>query len=101
MKFEDYLMLNKSPNETEKETFSLIGEPDGKGNIKFIRHYRNDEKWKSKSKPLVIPASEYWATAEAVKNGTYKPKKIKKSRIPQLALMPTPKKKEYKTKTKK
>ena len=49
MKFEDYLMLNKNPDKPEKDPFSLIGEPDGKGNIIFVRHYRNDEKWKRKS----------------------------------------------------
>lgn len=96
MKFEDYLMLNKNPDKPEKDPFSLIGEPDGKGNIIFVRHYRNDEKWKRKSKPIIIPAAEYWATAEAVKNGTYEPQKIKKSRIPQLALMPNSKKKKTK-----
>ena len=101
MKFEDYLMLNKDPYGPETDPFSLIGEPDGKGNIIFVRHYRNDKKWKRKSKPLIIPASEYWATAEAVKNGTYKPQKIEESRIPQLALMPKTKKKVSKNKTKK
>ena len=71
--------------ETDSDPFSFIGEPDDKGNIVFVRHYRNDPEWKRKSKPLKISASEFWGTAKAVKEGTYVPKKIKNSRLKQLS----------------
>ena len=74
--------------ETEQDPFSFIGEPDGNGNIVFVRHYRNDSGWKRKSEPLTIPASKFWGTARAVKEGTYVPNKIKNSRLGQLSSVP-------------
>jgi hypothetical protein len=74
--------------ETEQDPFSFIGEPDGNGNIIFVRHYRNDPDWKRKSKPLTISAAKFWGTAKAVKDGTYVPKKIKNSRLGQLSSVP-------------
>ena len=74
--------------ETEQDPFSFIGEPDGNGNIIFVRHYRNDPNWKRKSKPFKIPASKFWGTAKAVKEGTYVPNKIKNSRLEQLSSVP-------------
>lgn len=71
--------------EQDPDPFSFIGEPDGNGNIVFVRHYRNDPKWQRKSKPLTIPASKFWGTAQAVKEGTYVPNKIKNSRLGQLS----------------
>ncbi len=72
--------------ELDKDPFSFIGEPDGKGNIVFVRHYRNDPNWERKSKPLTIPASKFWGTAKAVQEGKYTPNKIRNSRIKQLSL---------------
>lgn len=74
--------------EIDKDPYSFIGEPDDKGNIIFVRHYRKDPEWKRKSKPLKIPASEFWGTAKAVKEGRYKPRKITNSRIKQLSSVP-------------
>ena len=71
--------------ETDPDSFSFIGEPDDKGNIIFVRHYRNDPEWKRKSKPIKISAARFWGTSESVKNGTYKPRKVSSSRIPQLS----------------
>ncbi len=76
------------------DPYSFIGEPDGKGNIIFVRHYRNDYEWKRKSKPVKISAAKFWGTAKAVKEGTYVPSKVTNSRIKQLALMPKKKKKK-------
>jgi len=91
MKFSELEIPGKF--EIDKDPFSFIGEPDENGNIIFVRHYRNDPKWKRKSKPLKIPASKFWGTAEAVKNGTYKPWKVKNSRVEQLSSEPICRKK--------
>lgn len=86
MKFTDFLIPGKI--ELDKDPYSFIGEPDDKGNIIFVRHYRNDEEWKRKSKPLKISAAKFWGTAKAVKEGKYVPKKVMNSRIKQLSLSP-------------
>ena len=86
MKFSELELPGKI--EFDPDPYSFIGEPDDKGNIIWVRHYRNDEKWKRKSKPVKMSAAEFWGTAKAVKEGTYKPRKVTNSRIQQLALMP-------------
>lgn len=84
MKFSELEIPGKF--EIDQDPYSFVGEPDSQGNIVFVRHYRNDPNWKRKSKPLKIPASIFWGTSEAVKNGTYKPRKVTCSRVAQLAL---------------
>ena len=91
MKFSELEIPGKF--EIDPDPFSLIGEPDNKGNIVFVRHYRNDSEWKRKSKPIKISAAEFWGTAKAVKEGTYVPNKITNSRVKQLSLTSAHKKK--------
>ena len=91
------IILKNMPKEDNSDPYSLIGEPDDKGNIVFVRHYLNDPKRKRKSKPIIIPASQFWGTAQAVKDGTYTPRKVTNSIVNQLALVPF--KKRNKTKT--
>lgn len=83
MKFSELELPSKI--ELDPDPYSFIGEPDENGNIIWVRHYRNDEKWKRKSKPIKMSAAEFWGTAKAVKEGTYKPRKVTNSRIPQLS----------------
>ena len=83
MKFSELEIPGKL--EFDPDPYSFIGEPDDKGNIIFVRHYRNDTEWKRKSKPVKISAADFWGTAKAVKEGTYTPRKVTNSRIPQLS----------------
>ena len=83
MKFSELEIPGKF--EIDEDPYSFIGEPDDKGNIVFVRHYRNDYEWKRKSKPIKISAAEFWGTAKAVKEGTYVPRKVINSRIEQLS----------------
>ena len=91
MKFSELELPGKF--EMDPDPFSLIGEPDEKGNIIFVRHYRNDPEWKRKSKPIKISAAKFWGTAKAVQEGTYIPNKITNSRLEQLSSVPIRKKK--------
>lgn len=90
MKFSELELPGKF--EIDSDPFSLIGEPDDDGNIIFVRHYRNDRKWKRKSKPIKISAAKFWGTAKAVQDGTYVPNKITNSRLEQLSSVPIRKK---------
>jgi len=94
MTITEFMLKYMPKTKIEKDPFSLIGEPDGKGNIIFVRHYLDDYEWKRKSKPLIIPAAKFWGTAKAVREGTYVPQKVTNSRIKQLALMPKKRKKK-------
>ncbi len=96
MKFSELELPGKF--EIDQDPFSFIGEPDDKGNIIFVRHYRNDPEWKRKSKPFKISAAKFWGTAKAVKEGTYVPNKIKNSRLEQLSSVPIKTKKTAKKK---
>jgi len=94
MTITEFMLKYMPKTKIEKDPFSLIGEPDGKGNIIFVRHYLDDYEWKRKSKPLIIPAAKFWGTAKAVREGTYVPQKVTNSRIEQLALMQKKRKKK-------